>query len=139
MVSTAAVSSASIVAAVVAVVARMFERTLQDLIRGLRALKGQSKAAEDAFLASALDEIREELRGSEMGLKADAVLKMCYVSTSSAHRSELIDLAAHDAVSYPAAAVVRVPCGRGHELSEVSYQACVCGRLGLCVYLERIR
>ena len=58
----------------------MFERTLQDLIRGLRALKGQSKATEDAFLASALDEIRQELRGKDLALKADAVLKMCYVS-----------------------------------------------------------
>ena len=59
----------------------MFERTLQDLIRGLRAHKASSKAQEDAFLAEAMVEIREELRGKDMALKAEGVLKTCYVST----------------------------------------------------------
>ena len=58
----------------------MFERTLQDLIRGLRAHKASSKAQEDAFLAEALTEIRQELKGKDMALKAEGVLKMCYVS-----------------------------------------------------------
>jgi hypothetical protein len=58
----------------------MFERTLQDLIRGLRAHKASSRAQEDAFLAEAMGEIRDELRGKDMPLKAEAVLKMCYVS-----------------------------------------------------------
>jgi len=58
----------------------MFERTLQDLIRGLRAQKASSRAQEDAFLAEAMGEIRDELRGKDMALKAEAVLKMCYVS-----------------------------------------------------------
>jgi AP-3 complex subunit delta-1 len=57
----------------------MFERTLQDLIRGLRAHKASSRAQEEAFLAEAMGEIRTELRGKDMSLKAEAVLKMCYV------------------------------------------------------------
>lgn len=58
----------------------MFERTLQDLIRGLRAHKGASKTQEDAFIAEAMTEIRDELKGKDMALKAEAVIKMCYVS-----------------------------------------------------------
>lgn len=58
----------------------MFERTLQDLIRGLRAQKGSSKAQEDAFLAEAIGEIKEELSGKDMALKAEGIVKMCYVS-----------------------------------------------------------
>jgi hypothetical protein len=58
----------------------MFERTLQDLIRGLRAHKSSSQAEIDAFLAEAVEEIRGELRGREMDLKAEGVVKMCYVS-----------------------------------------------------------
>lgn len=77
----------------------MFERTLQDLIRGLRAHKASSKSAEDAFIAEAMAEIRDELRGKDMALKAEGVLKMCYVrrrvlaqsfgwyGTSSSHSS----------------------------------------------------
>lgn len=57
----------------------MFERTLQDLIRGLRAHKTSSKAQEDAFLAEVMVEIRQELRGKDMALKAEGVIKMCYV------------------------------------------------------------
>lgn len=60
----------------------MFERTLQDLIRGLRAHKASSRAQEDAFLNEALGEIREELRGKDMALKAEAILKMSYVGQS---------------------------------------------------------
>ncbi|OWT39265.1 AP-3 complex subunit delta-1 [Cryptococcus neoformans Bt1] len=57
----------------------MFERTLQDLIRGLRAHKGASKAQEDAFIAEAMTEIRDELKGKDMALKAEAIIKMCYL------------------------------------------------------------
>ncbi len=64
----------------------MFERTLQDLIRGLRAHRASSKAQEDAFLAEAMAEIREELRGKDMALKAEGIIKMCYVSSSAMFR-----------------------------------------------------
>jgi AP-3 complex subunit delta-1 len=53
----------------------MWERTLQDLIRGLRA----NKKDEAKFIAQAVDEIRKEVRSKDMDLKAAAVLKLTYV------------------------------------------------------------
>ncbi|KIP11664.1 hypothetical protein PHLGIDRAFT_82909, partial [Phlebiopsis gigantea 11061_1 CR5-6] len=53
----------------------MWERTLQDLIRGLRA----NKKDEAKFIAQAVDEIRREIRGKDMELKAAAVLKLTYL------------------------------------------------------------
>jgi hypothetical protein len=54
----------------------MWERTLQDLIRGLRA----NKKDEAKFITKAVDEIRNEIRSKDMELKAGAVLKLTYVS-----------------------------------------------------------
>jgi hypothetical protein len=54
----------------------MFERTLSDLIRGLRAL---SKKDEPKFISLAINEIRSEIRSKDMELKAAAVLKLTYV------------------------------------------------------------
>lgn len=53
----------------------MWERTLQDLIRGLRA----NKKDESKFIAKAVDEIRREIKSEDMELKAGAVLKLTYV------------------------------------------------------------
>ena len=53
----------------------MWERTLQDLIRGLRA----NKKDESKFIAKAVDEIRQEIKSDDMELKAGAVLKLTYV------------------------------------------------------------
>lgn len=53
----------------------MWERTLQDLIRGLRA----NKKDEAKFIAQAVDEIRNEVKSKDMDLKAGAVLKLTYV------------------------------------------------------------
>ena len=53
----------------------MWERNLQDLVRGLRANKGD----QSRFIAEAIDEIRREVRGDDMELKAAAVLKLTYV------------------------------------------------------------
>lgn len=61
----------------------MWERTLQDLIRGLRA----NKKDESKFIAKAVDEIRKEIKGDDMELKAGAVLKLTYVRT---HCSEAV-------------------------------------------------
>ncbi len=60
----------------------MWERTLQDLIRGLRA----NKKDEAKFIAKAVDEIRDEVRSKDMELKAGAVLKLTYVSTQCMSR-----------------------------------------------------
>ncbi len=56
----------------------MWERTLQDLIRGLRA----NKKDEAKFITQAVDEIRQEVRSKDMELKAGAVLKLTYVRTN---------------------------------------------------------
>ena len=53
----------------------MWERTLQDLIRGLRA----NKKDESRFISQAIDEIREEVKKKDMELKAAAILKLVYV------------------------------------------------------------
>ncbi|GJJ13138.1 hypothetical protein Clacol_007388 [Clathrus columnatus] len=50
----------------------MWERTLQDLIRGLRA----NKKDEAKFIARAIDEIRDEVKSKDMDLKAAALLKL---------------------------------------------------------------
>ena len=57
----------------------MWERTLQDLIRGLRA----NKKDEAKFIAQAVEEVRQEIRSKDMELKAGAVLKLTYVRVSS--------------------------------------------------------
>ncbi|KDR85547.1 hypothetical protein GALMADRAFT_53684 [Galerina marginata CBS 339.88] len=53
----------------------MWERTLQDLVRGLRA----NKKDEAKFIAKAVDEIRQEIKTDDMELKAGAVLKLTYL------------------------------------------------------------
>lgn len=53
----------------------MWERTLQDLIRGLRA----NKKDEAKFIAQAVEEIRREVKSKDMELKAGAILKLTYV------------------------------------------------------------
>ncbi|KAI0354633.1 Ap3d1 protein [Trametes cingulata] len=53
----------------------MWERTLQDLIRGLRA----NKKDEAKFISQAVDEIRQEIRSKDMEIKAAAVLKLTYL------------------------------------------------------------
>ncbi|OBZ78815.1 AP-3 complex subunit delta-1 [Grifola frondosa] len=54
----------------------MWERTLQDLIRGLRA----NKKDESKFISQAVDEIRQEIKSKDMELKAAAVLKLTYLN-----------------------------------------------------------
>jgi AP-3 complex subunit delta len=55
----------------------MWERTLQDLIRGLRAHKND----EANFISQVVDEIRQEIKSKDMELKAGAVMKLTYVRT----------------------------------------------------------
>ena len=57
----------------------MWERTLKDLIRGIRA----NKKDEAKFIAEAIDEIRQEVKSKDMELKAGAVLKLTYVCAES--------------------------------------------------------
>lgn len=53
----------------------MFERTLEDLVRGLRA----NKKNESVFIGQVLNEIRDELKSVEFSKKAVAVSKLTYL------------------------------------------------------------
>lgn len=51
--------------------------------QGIRANQHKAQHEFDLFLSHAIDEIRSELKGKDMDLKARAVLKMVYVSLPS--------------------------------------------------------
>ncbi|CAL1694631.1 unnamed protein product [Somion occarium] len=85
----------------------MWERTLQDLIRGLRA----NKQDEAKFIAQALDEIRNEVRSKDMELKAAAVLKLTY-----------LDMLGYD-MSWASFNVVEVMSSSKSHLKSVGYLA----------------
>ncbi|KAH7336551.1 adaptin N terminal region-domain-containing protein [Rhexocercosporidium sp. MPI-PUGE-AT-0058] len=53
----------------------LFEKSLYDLIRGLRNHKG----AEKEYIQNSLKECRAEIRGQDMDLKATALLKLVYL------------------------------------------------------------
>ncbi|KAL1915223.1 uncharacterized protein VTP21DRAFT_7499 [Calcarisporiella thermophila] len=53
----------------------MFEKTLTDLIRGIRA----NKKNEHKYVAACLQEIRQEMRSSDADIKAMAVAKLTYL------------------------------------------------------------
>ncbi|CAO1602098.1 AP-3 complex subunit delta [Xanthoria calcicola] len=55
--------------------ATMFEKSLYDLIRGLRNHKGNERE----YIQNSLRECRAEIRGSDMDLKATALLKLIYL------------------------------------------------------------
>ncbi len=57
----------------------MFEKSLTDLIRGIRANKG----SEAKFVADCVDEIKTELKSENMTIKAQAVSKLAYVRDRS--------------------------------------------------------
>ncbi|KAJ7361378.1 Adaptor protein complex AP-3 delta subunit [Mycena albidolilacea] len=87
----------------------MWERTLQDLIRGLRA----NKKDESKFIAKAVDEIRKEIKGDDMELKAGAVLKLTY-----------LDMLGYD-MSWASFNVVEVMSSPRFHLKSVGYLAAV--------------
>ncbi|THV06465.1 Ap3d1 protein [Dendrothele bispora CBS 962.96] len=87
----------------------MWERTLQDLIRGLRA----NKKDEAQFIAKAIEEIRQEIKGDDMELKAGAVLKLTY-----------LDMLGYD-MSWAAFHVVEVMSSPRIHLKTVGYLAAV--------------
>lgn len=53
----------------------MFEKNLNDLVRGLR----NNKNTEAKYVTECLDEIKQELRQENMVIKANAVLKLSYI------------------------------------------------------------
>ncbi|VDC05752.1 unnamed protein product [Peniophora sp. CBMAI 1063] len=85
----------------------MWERTLQDLIRGLRA----NKKDEAKFIAQAVDEIRREVKSKDMELKAGAILKLAY-----------LDMLGHD-MSWASFHIVEVMSSPKYHLKAVGYLA----------------
>lgn len=53
----------------------MFEKTVTDMIRGIRA----NKKNEAKYISMALEEIRKEIRSGDLDVKANAVNKLVYV------------------------------------------------------------
>jgi hypothetical protein len=57
----------------------MFEKSLQDLVKGIRAANNDSAA----FIAKAIQEIKEELASPDVPIKAQALQKLTYVSRAA--------------------------------------------------------
>lgn len=57
----------------------MFEKSLTDLIRGIRA----NKKNEQKYITACLQDIRNEVKSNDLDIKANAVAKLTYVNTSS--------------------------------------------------------
>ena len=53
----------------------MFEKSLYDLIRGLRNHKGSEKE----YIADSIKECRQEIRSNDMDLKSTALMKLTYL------------------------------------------------------------
>lgn len=53
----------------------MFEKSLTDLIRGIRA----NKKNEQKYIAACLQEIRNEVKSNDLDIKSIAVAKLTYV------------------------------------------------------------
>jgi AP-3 complex subunit delta-1 len=53
----------------------MFEKSLQDLVKGIRNSKNDSTA----YIAKAIQEIKEELKNRDVTIKAQALQKLTYV------------------------------------------------------------
>ncbi|CAD7938304.1 unnamed protein product [Amoebophrya sp. A25] len=54
----------------------VFEKTLVTMVKGIRAARGQ----EDQYIAEAVHEIKEEIKGGNLRVKSAAVLKLAYLN-----------------------------------------------------------
>lgn len=53
----------------------MFEKSLQELVKGVRAIKGDTTA----YVGKCIQEIKDELKNRDVIIKAQALQKLCYV------------------------------------------------------------
>ncbi|XP_049732240.1 AP-3 complex subunit delta-1-like isoform X1 [Elephas maximus indicus] len=56
---------------------RMFDKNLQDLVRGIR----NHKEDEAKYVSQCINEIQQELKQDNISVKANAICKLTYVST----------------------------------------------------------
>lgn len=87
----------------------MFEKSLVDLIRGLRNHKG----SETEYIQSALKECRSEIRSQDMDVKATALLKLIY-----------LEMFGHD-MTWAAFNVLEVMSSAKHQQKRVGYLGAV--------------
>ncbi|KAK3299183.1 adaptin N terminal region-domain-containing protein [Chaetomium fimeti] len=87
----------------------MFEKSLYDLIRGLRNHKGN----ENEYIQNCLKECRSEIRSQDMDLKARAVLKLVY-----------LEMVGHD-MSWASFYVLEVMSSQKYHQKRVGYLAAV--------------
>jgi AP-3 complex subunit delta-1 len=87
----------------------MFEKSLYDLIRGLRNHKGNEKE----YIQNCLKECRSEIRSQDMDLKATALLKLVY-----------LEMVGHD-MSWASFHVLEVMSSQRYHQKRVGYLAAV--------------
>jgi AP-3 complex subunit delta-1 len=87
----------------------MFEKSLYDLIRGLRNHKGNEKE----YIQNCLKECRSEIRSQDMDLKATALLKLVY-----------LEMVGHD-MSWASFHVLEVMSSQKYHQKRVGYLAAV--------------
>lgn len=67
----------------------MFEKTLQDLVKGIRNANDDSTA----YITKAIQEIKEELKSRDVTIKAQALQKLTYVRNHRRTKLALADKA----------------------------------------------
>ncbi|XP_022766000.1 AP-3 complex subunit delta [Durio zibethinus] len=75
----------------------LFQRTLEDLIKGLR----QQLIGEQAFISKALEEIRKEIKSTDLSTKSTALLKLSYLSSLHFHDMSFATFHALEVLSSP--------------------------------------
>jgi AP-3 complex subunit delta-1 len=87
----------------------MFEKSLYDLIRGLRNHKGNERE----YIQESLRECRREIKGQDMNLKATALLKITY-----------LEMFGHD-MSWASFNVLEVMSSQNYVQKKVGYLAAI--------------
>ncbi|XVF09569.1 hypothetical protein REPUB_Repub07fG0105500 [Reevesia pubescens] len=75
----------------------LFQRSLEDLIKGLR----QQLIGEQAFISKALEEIRKEIKSTDLSTKSTALLKLSYLSSLHFHDMSFASFHALEVLSSP--------------------------------------
>ncbi|GMJ06609.1 Adaptor protein 3 delta, delta-adaptin, PROTEIN-AFFECTED TRAFFICKING 4 [Hibiscus trionum] len=75
----------------------LFQRSLEDLIKGLR----QQLIGEQAFISKSLEEIRKEIKSTDLSTKSTALLKLSYLSNLHFHDMSFAAFPALEVLSSP--------------------------------------
>ncbi|KAE8709671.1 AP-3 complex subunit delta [Hibiscus syriacus] len=75
----------------------LFQRSLEDLIKGLR----QQLIGEQAFISKSLEEIRKEIKSTDLSTKSTALLKLSYLSNLHFHDMSFAVFPALEVLSSP--------------------------------------